>query len=417
MFAREYTLKLDKNAQAITNGDITKDQLARDTMKFIEDRFGEVNWKNMWMDKSYRTILQFMFRSFTWFTGSWKALGKAGIDIGKWGWFKVKGEQYELTEKGWWGVNAFITHFMTVAFVSAMYQGMSALTEGEEVETDEETPLVTKLLFPRVNKLDPTKRIAIPSYVTEFWKILTHLGLNPNSSAEPSKLISGRFNSILSNAIDVVWSNEDFRGVTIRNKDDNYITQLKDVILHVMPLPISISTIGKNWRDEGVNFPAVGVGLAGATDAPAAAKRSKATNLAFEIRRKEYKGKEVTPEKMEEKDQLKRAMAAYQKGDKSQIDELLREGKISKRQFDIALTRIPRIGDKANPKYLDQLSQAFKGLTIEGKLEVWKDMSEAERETHLKELKVAYNNMRARKDKPEAEKKRIKEELQELGIL
>jgi hypothetical protein len=120
---------------------------------------------------------------------------------------------------------------------------------------------------------------------------------------------------------------------------------------------------------------------------------------------------------MEEKDQLKRAMAAYQKGDKSQIDELLREGKISKRQFDIALTRIPRIGDKANPKYLDQLSQAFKGLTIEGKLEVWKDMSEAERETHLKELKVAYNNMRARKDKPEAEKKRIKEELQELGIL
>jgi hypothetical protein len=416
MWAREYTLKLDKNKEKLAAGQITKGELARDTMFFIEDRFGEVNWKNKWMKPSVKTSLQFLFRSFTWFTGSWVALSKAGIDVAKLGWFKVKGEQYELTEKGWWAVNAIIAHLLTVGLVSTAYMAVAGISGGE-VEEEEDTPLLTRMLFPRIDRLDPTKRVSIPSYITEFYKIALHLGFL-GSEAEYTKLVSGRVNSLVSNGLEAWYTGTDFRGVSIVDHDDNAVKQFTDKMLHTVGvLPISISTMRSSYKQKGFDLHASSLAFLGMTNAPAAAKRSDATNRAFELRRKEYAGKEVSEEDMEVKLELKRAMYAYQKGDKSDIMGMLKSGKISMRQYKIALTKIPLIRGQKNPLYKDQLSQALRGLTIEGAIEVWQEMSDGEQARHKHEILKKYMNMMARRDKPELKKVEVRKEMKRLGII
>ena len=84
-FAREYALKVGQNREGLADGTIKRDELANNTMAFVEDRFGEVNWQNLWMNKTAETATKLTFRSFTWMLGSWKALGKGGSDLVKWG--------------------------------------------------------------------------------------------------------------------------------------------------------------------------------------------------------------------------------------------------------------------------------------------------------------------------------------------
>jgi len=271
-------------------------------------------------------------------------------------------------------------------------------------------------MFPRIDRYDPTKRVTVPSYVSEAYKIFLHLGFL-GSSAEPYKMVSGRMNSLIGNAIEV-WDNKDFRGMTVRDTEDSLPQQAFDAALHIIKVaPISLSSMYKEARDKGFSPSDIVVGGLGMTSAPAAAKRSDATNLAFEIRRKENPGKEISPEQMEEKDALKRAMYAYQKGDKTVMNNMLKEGRVSQRKYDIALTRIPLINGKANPKYRDQLTQAIEGLTMESALKVWDKMSTVERTKTSGLLKKKYHNMLARKDKSDLQKQAIRVSMKENGLI
>ena len=96
---------------------------------------------------------------------------------------------------------------------------------------------------------------------------------------------------------------------------------------------------------------------------------------------------------------------------------MLSSGEISQVQFNNALKRIPRINGSDNPRYVDQLSQAFKGLTIGGKLEVWEKMSAAEQQKHKGELMKTYFNMLGRQDKSRNEKDKIKERMKQASLI
>ena len=400
-FARDYSLKLERYKDQLASGEMTKEDLGRDTMKFVENRFGEVNWDNMWMDKSYKTALQFSFRSFTWFTGSYAALGKAGIDLGKSGWFKITDlgkdtadkRNYELTEKGYWGIASMAAHVAAVSAIDLMY----TMLGGDEQETPEDTPVLTKLLFPRVDPYDATKRISLPGYVTEAAKFMAHFGLN-NSRVEPQKLITGRFNSTLGSLVDLM-RNEDFRGMTIANPDDSIVGQAYSMAKHMIPMPISFSNVAKSVK-SGDGVASAAFGMAGFSDAPASFKRSKAANLAFDLSRREYKGREQSEEEFDMKDDQKRAMKEYAAGDRSKIEEMLANGTMSKQQFDKAITKMPIVDGAANPKYKDELAQAMGRITVKSALKVWDAMTDREKEQQGPEMKKKINNMILKKATP-----------------
>jgi len=416
MWVREYTMNLEKHAADIESGKTTKEEIGRMTMKFIEDRFGEVNWKNMWLDPTIKSLLQFFFRSFTWRSGSWKAITKANLDLGKKAWFTIKGEKYELTEHGLWGMNALLAHFLTVGFLTAAYQAV-VLGTGQEVPDDEETPLLTRVLFPRNNRFDPYARVSVPSYVTEFYKILQHLGTF-GGPIEPHKILSGGLNSLVVNTYEALVTGEDWRGVSIRDADDNAVFQMVETITHIVGiLPISFSTIRSNYKQKGLDLNSTVMATLGMTDAPAAAKRSRATNIAFAHRRKEFRGRAVSSDEMKLKDNIKRAAYLYGKGNKKPLLDMLHDGRITRQKFKNALERVPRINGKKNPSYKTPLYVAIKGLTINSALDVWNEMSDNEKKKHRGQIIKKYRNVLKRKDRTRAEKNAIRDEMKELGIL
>jgi hypothetical protein len=424
VWIREYTQRLERQKDQIAAGQVSKEEIAHNTMKFVEDRFGEVNWTNQWMLPSYKSALQFLFRSFTWFTGSWKSLAKAGVDVGKLGWFAVKDlgakdsekVNYQLTEKGWWGVNAVIAHFMAAGMISLAYNIGVGLGGGGEVPDDEDVPLLTKMLFPRVDANDPQARISIPSYVTEAYKIFHHLGIL-GTHMEPTKMVSGRVNSIVGNAFEA-FSGENFRGVTIRDSNDNVGKQAFDSLTHIFSIaPISMSSAYGDWRSKGFNPKLTTYSLLGLTSAPAVAKRSAAANKAFETRRKEFKGRATSEDEMTVRDKVKRAAYAYGQGDKAELNRMLRDGELSKRKYDNAIARLPRIGDKKNPRYKSPLVSAMTGLTLQGAIDTWQYATDSEKKVLRPLMFKKYSNMMSRRDKSSDEKQAFRIKMKELGIL
>ena len=416
LFSREFLFELEKKEKELGRkaDDQEKFQVAREVMQFVEDRMGEVNWTGQFMLPTVKTALQFAFRSFTWVSGNIIALSKSASAFTEYGWKKLKGEDAKLSPYGYWGLAAIVNHFLVVGLISAIY---SLVNIGrDEAPDDPNTPFITKVLFPRIDRLNPEKRISIPTYVTESYKILSHLGLIAGQKAEPDKLITGRFNSLVSNIYDVL-RNENWSGVSIRNSKDNVVKQAIDVAAHLAVLPISVSSTRRFYQDTGEIAVPVMVGLMGMTDAPSSAKRSAATNEAYVLRRKEYKGKEISKNEKLEKDELKRAMYAYSRGDSSKLQRLLQEGSISSHQYKIALTKIPLVNGKPNPLYKDKLSQALGGLTMESALDVWEKMNPNEKAKHRPEIFKKYANVMSRKDKSPDEKREIAKRMRELNLI
>jgi len=423
--AREYTLRLDqfRQKEGREASDLEKNEIMRDCVKFAEDRVGEVNWDAKHHARTQRTILQFLFTSFTWKAGTINALAKAGIDYAKLGWFKIKDiglnpedkTNYVLTEKGKWGIGAMYSHILSSFFITALFGLASGLSGDEPEETPEDTPWLTKIIFPRSSFSDPNARLSIPSYITEGYKIMMHLGFI-GTEAEYTKIFSGGFNGLISKAFDL-YRGEDFRGVSITNKADTAFEKAFDTLMYVIPKPIMISSQMQDAKTKGWKPSDLGIALMGLTSAPASALRTDATNKAFELGRKEYKGKELTEDDMAEKDLLKRAMYAWQNGDKSKIDELRREGRVSERQIQIAKARYPKLMGQKNAAYVEPLGTQLKRLTIEGAIETYDKMTDNEKAKHKKDIRQKYFNMLARDDKPKTKKDEVKKEMKERGLI
>jgi hypothetical protein len=388
----------------------------------VEDKFGEVNWKNQWMDPSISSALKFLFRSFTWFTGSWKALSKAGIDVGKLGWFKVKdiglpGEEktnYELTSEGMWGITAVITHVMTVAMITAAYQAAMLVTGDDEVPTDEDTPLLTKALFPRYDPHDPTARLTIPSYVSEGYKIFRHIGVI-GDEREFTKLVSGRFNSLLRNGYETLWSGTDWKGTLIRNPNDSLAEKAFDSFVHLMGVsPISVSAMSSQFKRKGFSSEVLMFSLLGMTDAPAAAKRSDAVNYGYHLSRGAHTT-QTTDEESDQKAEIQRAQAAAGRGNKKPLMKLRADGKISKRQYGRILKKIPRFGSRPNPAFVPEINRVVNLLTIPDTIKLIGKMSPKELSFTESLIKRKFKNMIKRHEHGKAYEDRQRAALKELG--
>ena len=244
---------------------------------------------------------------------------------------------------------------------------------------------------------------------------MRHLGIIGNE-AEYSKLISGRTSSIIGNTVEAFYHGEDWRGVSIRNPQDNFFHQAYDTISHMLiSPPISFSSMEKSYRNKGFNA-AMGLSFLGITDAPAAAKRSEATNKAFDLSREEFKGTTTTEDIMEKRDDVRRAMYDYAQGNRTEINKMLRAGELSQRQFKNALAKLPRINGKKNPAFTPELQRALKRLTIKSAIEVWGHMNETEKKKYRPQIIKKYQNMMKRQDRAIKEKKEIREAMKAAGI-
>lgn len=413
----EYAHKLKAYEKQIFTGQMTRQEIARDTMKFVEDRFGEVNWDNMWMHPSLKTALQFTFRSFTWFTGSWKAMGKAALDVGMKGWFTLTGRkgEYKLTEKGVWGISAIFAHLSVAAMVYGGYLALAGI-QGAEVPDDEDTPLIGKILFPRIDPLDPTSRVAIPSYVMEAYKFLSHIGLT-NTEMELTKLVSGRFNSLIGNFYEVL-NNQTWDGRMVSDPSDPFLVRAAKSVAHIFSVaPISLSSLYGFYERKGFQVVPSVLSFFGFTTAPAYVKRSRATNLAYAYRRMEHSGTTIDDVHLDTKKAFNRAMIAWAKGDSEDLEKMVDEGKVTMTMVKNALKKLPIIKGKPNPLYEPELKRALKSLTFKSSLKVWEEMTDNEKERTRPMMLQKLQNMIEHGATPRSEMLALVEKAKNAGII
>lgn len=422
-WAHAYLQSVKKNQAQLDAGLTTKENLGYEAMMFIEDKFGEYNWQNMWLDPSMKTSLQLLFRSFTWLAGNVSAQGKAGIDFAKWGWINVaRGKlgsenHYHLTEKGWWAINATISHMLTAGAMTLIYKLVMAGSDDKEAPDEEGVPLLTQYLFPRMDPKDPSYRIQIPSPVTEFWKEASHLGAFGND-VEPAKLFTGRFSSFIGQGVEAFYHGTDWRGTQIANADDSVPLSLTKKLWHTFAVtPISLSSIASQAQRKGFEADKALTSIMGFTTAPAAAMRSNATNKAFAVRRKENPGKPIEEDKANLRDKVSRAAYAYAKGDKKPLQELVKAGDISAAQAQNAIKKLPLINGRPNEAYVNPLEHALKGLTLDGAMDAWEAMTAEEKKQHRPLLVQKYRNAMSSRSKAPNDKKRFRDRMLKLQIL
>ena len=157
--------------------------------------------------------------------------------------------------------------------------------------------------------------------------------------------------------------------------------------------------------------------MLGIVSAPAAEKRSAATNHAFKLRQEQFRQTLVTEDEYSLKQDLKRAMYFYSKGNTGPLEKMLREGRVSPAKVDRAMERIPRIKGRPNPEFKTDLEIALRTLTPEKAIEVWGYMTDHEKKVNRPLIMRKYENAISLGYKSPQHIKRIREEMKEADLL
>jgi N12 class adenine-specific DNA methylase len=366
MFAKEYQFNMKKYANRITEGDMTQVEVARKTMKFIEDRFGEMNWDNLFFDKTFKTALQLTFRSFTWKLGNLRGLGGAlpeqineirraynrslKLNNGEFRWKDMK--DAELTPKMSWAVsllavNAFMAGTTMWALTGVLPQDW------------------LDWIFPHSSKRDPNARLAMPTYIKEIVSMLH--SASKGQFFLPTEYVSASMTGLTGRLVEV-WRNKDYYGEEVRHKGDNYLLQGADITKHLLPVPFSIQSMAR-MKEKGEGAKSL-ISLLGINKAPSWVDQSEAMKLALEYREESGTKRLQTHEQTEHSKLTGRFVGDLRGGDgPGDMMKALKEGKIS-------LQDVKRIRERAKT---NPLAGTVKGLTLEQALDVWEVATENEK--------------------------------------
>jgi hypothetical protein len=257
-FLKEFNFRQIDQAEALASGRMTKAQLARDVWKSVENRFGEMNFDNLWWNRTFKFGLQMMIRSVTWKLGNIREYGKAVTgQSGEILSALKEGRMPKLTQEAAWMWGLF-----------SLTAAMAGITQyaftGKHPENWKD------LIYPQID--NQGGRLSLPTYARDFFSA-TH---------SPFKYISSSMAGWFGRFQDVI-ANKDFYGVQVHDPNENIINQRVDDLIHLVPLPFSIQSL-QRMRAEGETPSRQMAGFLGATKAPYWVERTDAEQKASELK-------------------------------------------------------------------------------------------------------------------------------------
>ncbi len=353
MFLREYANELAQRAQAIESGKMTRAELARKTWNFVEDRLGEMNFDNLFWNRTFKSSMQLMFRSVTWKLGNLRATGGA-----------IKGQAAEFMNAIKEGrapeLHSNMTWLLGMSVVTAtMGTIVQYMNTGRPPES------IKDLVFPQIDEKDKDVRISLPTY----WKDLVHLYHSPGGYLASS--LAGWIGKMVD-----IYRNKDFYNVEVRHPDDPLLKQGADVAKHMVPLPFSVQSAQK-MKEKNEPLTKQASGLVGFTRAPGYIAQSKAEEAAGEFIRSHIPEGARTQEQFE-RSQLKAEFKKRYRDGEPVLKEAIakvREGKLTRADVD----------DIRRAKHFTPLQEMVKRLTVEEALKVW-DVAAPDEKKELKRV-------------------------------
>ena len=296
MFVKEFPLRLQEMERELALGKISRGELARQTIDFIDNRLGEMNFDNLFWNRTFKTSLQFFFRSITWKLGNVRAFGDA-----------IYGQGKELVEAVREGRAPKLTPEASWLLSLSIYTAVIA-TITMKLLTGKYPQTIKDYIYPQSDKDDPNKRISLPTYARDAFS-LVHSPLGYMKSS-----MSGEIGRILD-----VWQNKDFYGTEIYNPSDPFYMKTLYSGLHLAPVPFSISNF---MQPQMPTSQKVG-GFFGFTKAPAYISQTPIQSDIFTLYDERFSGGTKTKEQIEASKAKSDIRRAYIDGDDIKANVLL----------------------------------------------------------------------------------------------
>jgi len=241
-FALQYAYNLKQYAGQIKRGLITEDEIARRTVASQENKFGEMNWDNFWMNKTWKSALQLLFRSYTWQAGTWRGFGTAAKRVPEQIRFihdAIKnGEKPPIDQDMAWVVGLVATH---IAEATLLGYGAAAITGNEDLKPQSWFDYI----FPKIGL---ATRIAIPGYVKE--PISLYQSMKKDPWHIPASYVESKMSGFVGKILEL-RKNKDYYGNKIYDEDSSVVSKAKDIGGHMMVKPFSLTSYLSEKKDGG----------------------------------------------------------------------------------------------------------------------------------------------------------------------
>lgn len=254
-FLKEFSLAKQEYADRLASGEMTKMQLARQVVDSVENRFGEMNFDNLFWDRTFKTAAQLLTRSVTWKLGNLRAMGGAGL--GEFNEVRRAIQNKELPM-----LHPNMSWLLGMSLWTAVLGGTI-----HTIATGKPPQQLKDVVYPVIDGLARI-RVSMPTY----WRDIVHLQHDPVGYVTSS--LSGEIGKVAE-----VWQNKDFDKREIRNPDDSYPAQGLDILKHLIPVPFSVSSYDRSKQMAGSPLTKA-AGYLGFTKAPRYIEETPAEGLA-----------------------------------------------------------------------------------------------------------------------------------------
>ena len=252
-------------------------EVGRKIWDAMDDRFGQLTYDNLFINRALRDTLQSAFLSFGWNLGDVRGLGGGAVDA-------VRPSQLQALGRGE-GISRrtgfLVAMMMGTAVYGSLYQ---LLATGKKPESPKD------LWFPQdgtVNNDGTAGRKSLPGYSKDLASVFDQMGKGPLQV--PRNLYhmgKGKISPLL-NLLGELLDNQDWKQTAIDNPADPWNRQAKDDGMHILRalVPISVSSAAEQHK-KGASIPRQLQGFAGITPAPYRITHSDQELLEAEQRRR-----------------------------------------------------------------------------------------------------------------------------------
>jgi len=369
MFFKEYAEQLLENDDAIAAKLTTRAEIARQTWDRVENRLGEMNFDNLFWDRTFKSAMQLAFRSVTWKMGTLRA-----------GMGAIKGQVSELSP--WIGQEVFDDPLRTVQKAGAgrgapkmdpnfaWLLGVSAMTAmiGTIVNyafNGEAPKTLTDLVHPRVGGEDDRgkpNRISLPTYFRDFESFRN----------SPARYASGSLATIWSRMPEL-WNNKDFFGNYVYNPEDPMWKKVLEGLGHVVNTPFSFANYERVKEQSGSKAAEI-LSFLGFTKGPRYVDMSSAEKVADEIVMKTFENLPPREEAAKQRAQLRKEILRQMKTNAPEaydkMLQLLAEGKLDARD-------LSEVNKRARQSWLQSMVQDH--MKAADAMKVWRSADRTEK--------------------------------------
>jgi hypothetical protein len=304
LFMKEFPLILAENKSRLDSGKVTREELSRKTIDGIDNRLGEMNFDNLYWNKTFKTSMQFMLRSVTWKLGNIRQMGGAAPEQAIEFVNAVKeNRRPNLSPKMAWLFGLSLTQVVLASVIQGMYL--------DDDDKDKDIKDFKDIVAPRINSSDNKERIVIPTY----YKDLLHFWHAPTEYV--SSGVSGPFGK----GIDL-YNNEDFYKYNIYDETDPVYKQLIDAGKYAAPKPFSITSAQK-MKEKGEPVSKQALSFMGFNKAPGYLEHSDLESEILDLY--SIRNTSIKPLKMKEANDKKKEIREMYKKDIGKAQEMANE--------------------------------------------------------------------------------------------